>query len=97
LQFIRDIIRKTGPYVKRALVHSISLEANRIFGDVISDHTMQLSWDEDYLIKIKNQSNIREFSQLSGGEKMSAAIAVRLALLKQMTGIRVAFFDEPTI
>jgi len=96
LQFIREIIRKTGPYVKRALVHSISLEANSIFGDVISDHTMQLTWDEDYLIKIKNQSNVREFSQLSGGEKMSAAIAVRLALLKQMTSIRVAFFDEPT-
>ena len=96
LQFIREIIRQTGPYVKRALVHSISLEANRIFGDVINDHTLQLSWDEDYLIKIENQSNAREFSQLSGGEKMAAAIAVRLALLKQMTSIRVAFFDEPT-
>lgn len=38
----------------------------------------------------------REFSQLSGGEKMAAAIAVRLALVKKMTNIRVAFFDEPT-
>lgn len=36
------------------------------------------------------------FRQLSGGEQMSAALAVRLALLKQMTGIDVAFFDEPT-
>lgn len=62
LQFIRDIIRKTGPYVKRALVQLISLEAKEIFGDVISDHTMQLSWDEDYLIKIENQSNVRDWT-----------------------------------
>jgi exonuclease SbcC len=33
---------------------------------------------------------------LSGGEQMAAALSVRLALLKQLSDIRVAFFDEPT-
>jgi exonuclease SbcC len=33
---------------------------------------------------------------LSGGEQMSAALAVRLALVREMSSINVAFFDEPT-
>ena len=38
----------------------------------------------------------REFRQLSGGEQMTAALALRLALLKQTSAIDIAFFDEPT-
>jgi exonuclease SbcC len=33
---------------------------------------------------------------MSGGEQMAAAMSVRLALLKQLSDIRIAFFDEPT-
>ena len=39
----------------------------------------------------------RSFINLSGGEQMVAALSVRLALLKQLSDIRVAFFDEPTV
>ncbi|HZB44338.1 MAG TPA: SbcC/MukB-like Walker B domain-containing protein, partial [Pyrinomonadaceae bacterium] len=39
----------------------------------------------------------RSFVNLSGGEQMVAALAVRLALLKQLSDIRIAFFDEPTV
>ena len=38
----------------------------------------------------------RPFVSMSGGEQMAAALSVRLALLKQLTDIRIAFFDEPT-
>jgi exonuclease SbcC len=38
----------------------------------------------------------RPFINLSGGEQMAAALSVRLALLKQLSDIRIAFFDEPT-
>ena len=37
----------------------------------------------------------RNDDQLSGGQMMSAVVALRLALL-QTIGARVAFFDEPT-
>ena len=37
----------------------------------------------------------RTDDQLSGGQTMSAVVALRLALL-QTIGARVAFFDEPT-
>jgi DNA repair protein SbcC/Rad50 len=33
---------------------------------------------------------------LSGGEQMCAALAVRLALLRVLADVDIAFFDEPT-
>ena len=36
------------------------------------------------------------FDTLSGGEKMAAALAIRLAVLEQLAAIGVAFLDEPT-
>jgi len=38
----------------------------------------------------------RTFKQLSGGEQMAAALAVRLALLREVSAVDIAFFDEPT-
>lgn len=96
LDFIRKTIREAGPYVTRALVQTISIEADRIFGDILNDHTMRLRWEEDYGITVEQRGNERDFSQLSGGEKMIAALAMRLALLREMSDIRIAFFDEPT-
>ena len=96
LEFIRNTIREAGPYVTRALVRTISVEADRIFADIIDDHTMSLCWRDDYGISVEQRGNERDFSQLSGGEKMAAALAVRLALLREMSDIRIAFFDEPT-
>lgn len=94
--FVRQTIRDARPAVTRALVRLISAQADRVFGDIMDDHTMHLRWAEDYGIKLEQSGTEREFSQLSGGEKMAAALAVRLALLQEMSGIRVAFLDEPT-
>jgi exonuclease SbcC len=96
LEFIRTTIRKAGPFITRALVQTISLEANRIFGEILNDHTLRLMWNEDYSITLEQSGEHREFSQLSGGEKTAAALSVRLALLRELSQIRVAFFDEPT-
>jgi len=57
---------------------------------------MTLGWDTSYEISIAHEGNTRSFKQLSGGEQMAAALAVRLALLKEMSAVDVAFFDEPT-
>lgn len=96
LEFLRKTIREAGPYITRKLVQTISAEADRIFGEIMNDYTARLNWSEDYEITIEQLGNRREFSQLSGGEKMAAALAVRLALLREMSAIRIAFFDEPT-
>jgi exonuclease SbcC len=50
----------------------------------------------DYEIQINRKGVNRTFQQLSGGEQMSAALAVRLALLKKLSNLNIAFFDEPT-
>ena len=96
LDFFRMTIREAGPYITRTLVQTISAEADRIFGEIINDNTMRLTWDENYAIIIGHKGSQRVFQQLSGGEQMAAALAVRLALLREMSSVDIAFFDEPT-
>ncbi len=96
LQQFRETIRDAGPHVMKELLKQISKGANRIFGDILGDRSVELSWEEDYEIVLRTRGQERSFAQLSGGEQMSAALAVRLALLKTLAKLDVAFFDEPT-
>jgi exonuclease SbcC len=96
LAYCRDTIKEAGPSVMRALLREISAQANRIFGEVMGDRTATLTWQDDYDIVLRAGAYERHFAQLSGGEQMSAALAVRLALLKTLTRATIAFFDEPT-
>jgi exonuclease SbcC len=82
--------------VTRAIVKQISFEAAQIFGELMGDYSRRLHWNEDYGITLEVDGHERQFAQLSGGEQMSAALSVRLALLREMSDIDVAFFDEPT-
>ena len=95
-EFVREVIRRAGPYVTRRLMQQVSLEAARLFTDVMTDHTARLRWEENYEIVLEKGGRDRSFQQLSGGEQMAAALSIRLALLHELTGIDVAFFDEPT-
>ncbi|MGH2497997.1 MAG: AAA family ATPase [Ktedonobacteraceae bacterium] len=92
----RKLIRDAAPHVLKAMLDDISSEANRIFGEIMGDRSAQLSWDNEYEVALRRQGVNRTFAQLSGGEQMSAALAVRLALLKKLSTLNVAFFDEPT-
>jgi exonuclease SbcC len=92
----REMIKDAAPHVLKAMLADISAEANRIFGEVMGDRRAQLSWRNDYEIILRQQGNDRTFAQLSGGEQMSAALSVRLALLKKLSTLNIAFFDEPT-
>ncbi len=96
LAYGRDTIKEAGPYVTRALLRQISGEAHRIFGEIIGDRSALLNWTEEYEITLTQGGYTRAFAQLSGGEQMSAALAVRLALLRTLTGCTLAIFDEPT-
>lgn len=96
LETMRSSLRQAGPHITRALIGQISNNASQIFGDLMQDYSRQLQWNEDYSITLEVDGRQRQFSQLSGGEQMSAALSVRLALLREMSNIDVAFFDEPT-
>jgi exonuclease SbcC len=96
LQQFRETIKEAGPHILKAVLRAISVEANRIFGEILGDRSAQLSWEQDYEIVLRRDGRERTFAQLSGGEQMSAALAVRLALLRGLTRLDMAFFDEPT-
>lgn len=96
LESFRKLIKEAAPFILKARLDDISAEANRIFGEVMGDRSAQLSWQNDYEIMLRRQGVNRSFAQLSGGEQMSAALAVRLALLKKLSTLNIAFFDEPT-
>lgn len=94
--FIRDTLKEAAPRVARNYVYHISLEANQMFREITGNAERTLRWAEDYSIVLEDEGFERPFQSLSGGEQMAAALSVRLALLKQLTDIRIAFFDEPT-
>jgi len=96
LEHLRRVLRDAGPKITQALVKVISLQAARLYAEVMADHTARLRWTEDYEILLTSGGRERGFQQLSGGEQMAAALAVRLALLREVSAVDVAFFDEPT-
>jgi exonuclease SbcC len=96
-EFMRDILKKAGPEVTRSYVAHISVEANQFFREITGDAERTLRWSSDYEIMLEEGGHERSFVNLSGGEQMVAALSVRLALLKQLSDIRIAFFDEPTV
>lgn len=95
-EMIRECLRKAGPYITEAYLHTISIEANQLYREITGNSLVSLRWEHDYEIVLEEGGKDRPFTNLSGGEQMAAAISVRLALLKEFSDLRIAFFDEPT-
>jgi len=93
---LRDVFRKAVPELARMYSQAISVEANRIFCEIMDDYSWQIEWKEDYGIKARYMGREIDFRQMSGGEQMVSAIAVRLALLKILSSSPIVFLDEPT-
>ena len=94
--FIRETLKKSAPLVAKNYIYYVSLEANQMFREISGNAERTLKWTEDYGITLEEDGHDRPFVNLSGGEQMAAALSVRLALLKQLSDVRLAFFDEPT-
>ncbi len=94
--FIRETLKKSAPLVAKNYIYYVSLEANQMFREISGNAERTLKWTEDYGILLEENGYERPFVNLSGGEQMAAALSVRLALLKQLSDVRLAFFDEPT-
>jgi exonuclease SbcC len=96
LDQVRQLLREAGPHVTRQKVAEISRQASSLYADIMEDQRGRLNWTEDYELTLEQRSHTRSFAQLSGGEQMSAALALRLALLRATSNLDIAFFDEPT-
>ncbi|MBE9139454.1 SMC family ATPase [Nodosilinea sp. LEGE 07088] len=96
INFARRAYNEAGPRITEQYVRSISHQADRLFRDLLNRPNVALQWTRDYEILVQEGPNQRRFVNLSGGEQMCAALAVRLALLKVLADVDIAFFDEPT-
>ncbi|PLY00668.1 MAG: SMC family ATPase [Desulfuromonas sp.] len=99
VKFLRNrVFRNVSTYLSERFREEISQRANRIYR-IISEVDEELAWGDDYRIVLRDmedgQQRERYDDQLSGGQTMSAVVALRLAML-QTIGARIAFFDEPT-
>ncbi|MFS8803085.1 recombinase RecF, partial [Synechococcus sp. R60.2] len=97
IKFSRDTYRKAGPQITQYYLQQINHTADHLFREILNRPNVTLTWEADYEIRVQEAgSPKRRFASLSGGEQMSAALAVRLALLKVLGQLNIAFFDEPT-
>ncbi|PZV08498.1 MAG: SMC family ATPase [Leptolyngbya sp.] len=96
INFARKAYNEAGPRITEQYLRSISQQADRLFRDLLNRPNVALQWTRDYEIVVQDGPNQRRFINLSGGEQMCAALAVRLALLKVLADADIAFFDEPT-
>jgi len=99
VKFLRNrVFRNVSGYLSERYREEISQRADAIYR-VIAEVDEELAWGEDYRIVLRDmvEGELRERvdDQLSGGQTMSAVVALRLAML-QTIGARIAFFDEPT-
>ena len=95
-EFIRNILQQAAPYITEAYLCSISHEANQLYREITGRQDVTLQWTRDYEITLEEGGLDRGFGNLSGGEQMAAALAIRMALLRELSEINLAFFDEPT-
>jgi exonuclease SbcC len=99
VKFLRNqVFKSVSTQLSERFREEISQRADRIYR-TIAETDEELVWGENYQIVLRDmeQGALRERTddQLSGGQTMSAVVALRLALL-QTIGARFAFFDEPT-
>ncbi len=94
-----QMLRGAGSRAAQAYRERISLNAQDLYHRLSGDGA-RLIWAEDYEVLLLDRfmaaPRTRSFRQLSGGEQMSVALALRLSLLAQLSPLGVAFFDEPT-
>ncbi len=74
----------------------ISKHAERYWSSLVGAGS-QLFWQEDYLIFKTINANVISLYEMSGGEKISACLSVRLALQEVIGGLGLFILDEPTV
>jgi exonuclease SbcC len=74
----------------------VSKHAERYWSSLVGDDS-QLFWQEDYLIFKTINDNVISLYEMSGGEKISACLSVRLALQEVVGGLGLFILDEPTV
>jgi exonuclease SbcC len=90
----REKLREIPPEIAKSLLVAINETSNRYYNEIAGASTLMI--DSDYNIFLSDHKGTRGFKSLSGGEKMTVSVAVRLAFLHEITNIKFMALDEPT-
>ncbi len=98
-RILRGYLNEMGRLVANRLLEKIEYLATENYRR-ISGRTERILWKNDkeqsYMICLDIGQYIKKFEQLSGGEQVAVAIAVRSAMAEILTKANFAIFDEPT-
>jgi exonuclease SbcC len=92
---IRDSFKNLSA-MRPLYTKKVSQQAARHWRQLVNDES-QLHWQEDYLVFKADGGNVISLYEMSGGEKVSACLAVRLAMQETLSGLGLFILDEPTI
>ncbi len=94
------ILKNISTNIAIILLDQISTEANKIYTKIMQDGTF-LRWGDKYELTVTEKLGdtviVKQFKQLSGGEQMSASIAIRLAMIQRLSNVSLGILDEPSI
>lgn len=97
LKFIRDGIKQIPPLIVKSMNENISVEASKILSEIM-ETAVDVIIDENYNVNVGINDDVLQFYQLSSGQQVMAAIAIRLATIKYISGdLNIVFLDEPTV
>lgn len=94
VQVTREKLREIPPEIAKNILVAINHTANRYHNEIVGACTLDI--DENYDVVLSDHKGTRGFRNLSGGEKMTASVAIRLAFLNEITDIKFLALDEPT-
>lgn len=83
-------------YLREKYIKQLSLLLTRHFRRINQNPKYKdIAFDKDYALSIKSTEGDFTLDQLSGGEKVQLAIALRITLLEMLSPIRLLILDEP--
>jgi exonuclease SbcC len=95
-RWARDSLQQGAEDLRDLTTSEIGDRANDIYQELRAAPTETLVWDRTYNLRVRVRGQNKPFDTLSGGEKMAAALSVRLAILERLASVGMAFLDEPT-
>jgi len=96
----RNKLKLMGSQITKQLTQIIVQQATQIYQSISGkDEKIQIEIENGkYIFKLYDPiKGTREFKTLSGGEQVSVAIALRVAIAKTLTDVDLYILDEPTI
>jgi exonuclease SbcC len=100
----RNSIKDMGRLVSSVMIENIAVDATNSYREITGGND-RIEWISDennsYLVKLVSERNggwvYRDFTELSGGEQVAVALALRTCLAQTLASGNFVIFDEPTI